>query len=523
MSLRQQIADSPANIEWRSDDGSTLVSIPTSLVDRIAGYVYEAYQSVPRRGAEAGGVLIGGVRIGRVTEILITGFEPVPCDYLYGPSFILSDSGQAGFRAAMARHPAAEILGYYRSHTRPGFGLESSDRELATRMFPGLSGLILLIKPTATRTVTGSYFFFERGTLETRPVGREFPFVGSVPGGIPPPAPPEPEPEVHHAPATTSPPAKISPKPIQESLELDSAPSLERRSLDPSWLDPLENQATPPQKTEDPEPPETPQAAPESSKRRKSLQWEIVAAGLMIVAALGLLWWQYRGDSGEGEAARTAVARVATLGLAVQPGEGGWRITWDPNSPAARDAMRGALNVAEVDSHERIPLDAAQIRAGVATYRPIGDDIAFRLELVLPDNSLSSETYRVLLKPAETVAATRPVPKQSPMPPPAKPEAKPEAPPEAGYVEPEVVSRVAPEVPEGIRPRITAPQPIDVKVSIDRQGRVTSAVPIQHGEGLINYLAERAVAAAKEWTFKPATQAGKPVASSRTIHFVFEQ
>jgi hypothetical protein len=182
--------------------------------------------------------------------------------------------------------------------------------------------------------------------------------------------------------------------------------------------------------------------------------------------------------------------------------------------------VRGALNVIEVDSHERIPLDARQIREGAATYRPIGDDIAFRLELSLPDNSLSIETYRVLVKPRDTAAVMPPAIKKSAMPPPATP---PASPPKEGYMEPEVVNRVAPEVPEGIRPRITSPQPIDVRVSIDSAGRVTRATPLQHGEGLINYLGGRAVAAARKWTFTPAKQGGKPVAGSRTIHFVFEQ
>ena len=465
------------NLEWRSDDGSTLVSVPAGLVDRIAGYVTEAYQSLPRRGAEAGGLLIGGVRLGPVTEIFITAFEPVACDYPTGPSFTLSDATQADFRAALARCPPAEILGYYRSQTRPGFGMEASDREVVTRIFPGLSGLVLLIKPSSDYSLAGSYFFFQRGNLEMRRVGPEFPFTGSVPGGTPPPPKPDP------------------PKPIQESLELAS-----------------------PRQAEEPRPIEP----PESRDRRKSLQWEIGAAGLMIAAALALLWWQYHGDSaGEDAAAsRPATARVASLGLAVQFGEGGWRITWDPNTPAARGAVRGALNVIEVDSHERIPLDARQIREGAATYRPIGDDIAFRLELSLPDNSLSIETYRVLVKPRETAAVMPPAIKKSAMPPPATP---PASPPKEGYMEPEVVNRVAPEVPEGIRPRITSPQPIDVRVSIDSAGRVTRATPLQHGEGLINYLGGRAVAAARKWTFTPAKQGGKPVAGSRTIHFVFEQ
>ena len=531
MSLREQIADSPANIEWHSDDGSTVVFIATDVVDGIAGYVSEAYKSIPRRGAEAGGLLLGGVRIGRVTEIFITGFEPVPIDYLYGPSFILSEAGQADFRAAMARHLPSEVLGYYRSHTRPGFGLESSDRETAARMFAGLSGLVLLIKPASAARLTASYYFFQRGNLEMRPVGREFPFVGNIPGGAPPPAAAEPEPEP--TPILRRP--EPEPTPVSRRPEPEPTPVSRRPEPEPT---PISRRPEPPRPIQAPlelndprpavtAPAETPENPP-PAKERKSLQWEIVAAALMIAVAIGLLWWQYRGDSSDRDTvAHASASRVASLGLAVQPGAGGWRITWDPNSPAALDSIRGSLNVIEVDSHERIPLDVNQIRAGAATYRPSSDDITFRLDLVRSDNTLSTETYRVLLRPPEEEAKAPPAlqaPKQAPMPPAEKAEAPAEKPGEKGeYSEPEVLTRVAPEVPEGIRPRITAPQPIDVRVTINAEGRVTSAKPIQRGEGLTNYLADRAVIAARQWTFTPAKQDGKPVSSSRTIHFVFEQ
>ena len=214
---------------------------------------------------------------------------------------------------------------------------------------------------------------------------------------------------------------------------------------------------------------------PEVSKRRKSLQWEIVAAGLMIAAALALLWWQYHGASGEEEAVagQAARSRVASLGLTVSPGEGGWRITWDPASSAARDSVRGVLNINEEVSHERIPLNASQIRAGSATYRPAGDDITFRLDLIARDNSLATETYRVLIKPREAVAApVRREPKTAPEPEKtAKKAPKPEAPEEPAYVDSEVLSRVAPEVPEGIRPRITVPLRAARAGHDDDQGR----------------------------------------------------
>jgi hypothetical protein len=509
--------------------------MPIGLADRIAGYVTEAFRSIPRRGAESGGLLLGGVVLGPVIDIFITGFEPIPCDYRSGPSFVVSDSVKAEFRSAMARHPAAEIVGYYRSHTRAGSGLDSSDQEIVDHIFPGLSGLVLLVKPSGITTLTAGYFFFQNGRLETRAVGPSFPFLVSVPGGTPPPVVPEPG-----VPAPVAPDPAVA-EPSSAHPRATGFRELMQESL-ASGSESPDKGVAPRHVVAGPvlaELPETSQP-PEPNKRRKKLQWEIVAAGLMIMAALGLLWWQYHGTGGEEDSSlsQAVPSHVASLGLAVQPGEGGWRITWDPNSQAARDAARGALHVTEDDSHERIPLSASQVRAGQTTYRPIGDDITFRLDLIGGDNALSTETYRVILRPREAEGAA-PTQQTKTAPAPVKPAAKSEKPaekaaekaadkpepkPEEGsYAESEVVNRVAPEVPDGIRPRITSPLPIDVRVSIDREGHVTKAAAIQHEDGLVDYLAKRAVAAARQWTFTPARRGGKPVESTRTIHFVFEQ
>jgi hypothetical protein len=451
--------------------------MPIGLADRIAGYVTEAYKSLPRRGAEAGGLLLGGVRLGPVIDIFVTGFEPVTPDYLFGPSFVISDAVLTEFRTAAARHPAAEIIGYYRSHTRKGSGPDPSDQEIVDKVFPGLSGMVLLIKPSGISALTGSYYFFQNGRLEMRPVGPDFPFLVTVPGGTPP-APQAGDPPI---------PAPIDAEPVAEHHE--------------------------------------------ARRRRRGLQWEIIAAGLMIAAALALLWWQYRGASSEDEGtiAQSAPSHVASLGLAVSPGEGGWRITWDTNSPAARSSVRGVLNITEDSSHERIALNPSQIHNGATTYRPIGDDITFRLDFIARDNSLATETYRVIVKPREEEASAPQPARETALPPKVSPKAASKPKPEADqeekgeFVDSEVVSRVAPEVPDGIRPRITEPLPIDVRVSIDTKGRVTQATAVQHADGLVDYLAKRAVAAARQWTFTPAKRAGKAVESTRTIHFVFEQ
>ncbi len=534
MSIRPSFVDSRApDLEWHSTDGSTRVSFPAELAGGIASLVVEAYKSIPRRGAEIGGFLIGSVRLGRVSEILITSFDPIPCEHRFGPSFVLSETDHTQLQAVAARHPADEIVGYYRSHTRKDFGLEPSDREMVERFFPGRSGIVLLIKPSGVATLTAGYYFFQGGRLEQSAAGPEFEFRGTLMGSLPMPAAsdfvkpdfkPESRPEIARLePARQESvkqesvkPESVKPEAVKpEALKLDAERPLEFVTEPPIPAAPVVNAA-------DGAVPAAVLHDPKHRRRRKSLQWEIVAAGLMIAAALALLWWQYRGDSGEADAssAHPAVARVASLGLAVHPGEGGWRISWDPNSPAARESVSGALNVTEDVSHDRIPLTSSQIRNGAVNYRPIGDDITFRLELVGGDNSLASETYRVILKPHET-ANTHP--KTEPTPEPATKTAESPSKTEEGYQAPEVRHQVSPEVPEGIRPRIGKPIPIDVRVHISREGHVTSAIAIQHGDGLVDFLADRAVAAARLWTFTPAKEGGKPVNSTRTIHFVFEQ
>lgn len=500
-------------MDWSSTDGSTRIVLPAEIVDAISGYVVEGLKSVPRRGAEVGGLLTGSVRLGPVTEMVVNGFEPIACEHRFGPSFQLSAADDAGLRAMLAGRDPSEILGFYRSHTRQDFGPETSDRHMVEQFFPGRSGVVLLIKAAGAVRLTGQYFFFQNGRLDMQSGGRIFLFEGTTPGGI---APHDQE---------RSP---IAPAP--EVVEDDYAPERPAYRSEPDPEPEMEEEDYTPPTNYVPRRPYT---------WRKRLQWEVLAAGVLVAAALGLLYWQYHGaeiDSDTVTTQQRQPVRVSSVGLSVHPGEGGWRITWDTNAAAVRTAFRGALQVTENESQERIPLSAAEIHGGVVTYRPTSDDVTFRIELTAPDGSESAESYRVVRQAPENArTAPRPgrttVPRAA-VPPPVKvPPMEPETLPEEAtakakpqnYVGPEVLHRVSPEVGEGIRPRIASPMPIDVMVRINREGRVTSAVAVQHGGGLVDYLAARAVAAARLWTFTPARQGGKPVESKRTIHFVFEQ
>ena len=136
--------------------------------------------------------------------------------------------------------------------------------------------------------------------------------------------------------------------------------------------------------------------------------------------------------------------------------------------------------------------------------------MTFRLEVIDQAGRVSAESFRLVRAvnpPAPSPAADAP---PSPI-----SEAVPATQPKASY-------RAPPVVAAGVRPRIKGSISIDVRVHIDASGRVVSAAPVtkQHS-GLDQYLAGRAVAAARLWRFEPARENGKAVAGTSTIHFTF--
>ena len=83
------------------------------------------------------------------------------------------------------------------------------------------------------------------------------------------------------------------------------------------------------------------------------------------------------------------------------------------------------------------------------------------------------------------------------------------------------VREVAPQAPEGIRNRIQGVIPVDVRVRVGRDGGVVSAhAPTQY-DPVRSYFAEQAVAAARQWRFRPARLGQEAVPSQWTIRFRF--
>lgn len=155
-------------------------------MDGIRDRVIAGFRSVPGRGAEVGGVLLGAF-CPESREIVIDGFEPVRIEHRFGPSYILSDTDYAACKAS------PRMVGMYRSHTRPGLRVADEDRALISQLLPDNDGVLLLVKPLSDRECVGAFFPFVKGVvLDGATPSREFPF-GAAERPVAIAAPPEPE------------------------------------------------------------------------------------------------------------------------------------------------------------------------------------------------------------------------------------------------------------------------------------------------------------------------------------------
>jgi TonB family protein len=239
----------------------------------------------------------------------------------------------------------------------------------------------------------------------------------------------------------------------------------------------------------------------------------------------GLLWYLLK-PTGRGILTPPPASTAETarpLGLYVDPLGQTWHVMWNPNATALREARSVQLFVREGDDLNRIDLPAPDLISGSHDYRPAGNDVTFRLEVVDRGGQVSAESFRLIRAPNPDAAASAPAPPAATAP--AAPKGRADAIERVRQItQPKATYKAPPVVAAGIRPRINGKIPIDVRVTIDTRGRVLTATPVvKPHSGLDEYLATRAVQAARLWRFEPARENGKAVQGTQTIHFVFEK
>src|SRR3954447_24247379 len=102
---------------WSAPERPFGIEYSTRVLDDIRLAVTDAFFSLPRGGAEIGGILLGSHENGRIAIVAST---PMECEHAFGPSFFLSDRDQARLSGLMASdgRNLLKPVGWWHSHTR---------------------------------------------------------------------------------------------------------------------------------------------------------------------------------------------------------------------------------------------------------------------------------------------------------------------------------------------------------------------------------------------------------------------
>lgn len=169
------MASSAAGYIWEDPGDSIMIQVSLDLVERLGAAIKQGLGTGPR-GMEIGGLLLGRMLPGFGRAILIEDFEPAPCEHFRGASYTLSPKDQRLLGTRLARRGAGQVVGFFRSHTRPGLYLDQDDFAVFSRHFPDASQVFLLVRPSPEGPAMGGFFFWEDGDMNRRTPYRQFPF-----------------------------------------------------------------------------------------------------------------------------------------------------------------------------------------------------------------------------------------------------------------------------------------------------------------------------------------------------------
>ena len=148
---------------WSTPECPFAVEYSPRALDDIRLAVVDAFFSLPRGGAEIGGILCGNWD-GR--QLTITDYAALDCEHAFGPSFALSprDEARLGSLLAVTAGNGLRPVGWYHSHTRSEILLSDADQEIHRRFFPEAWQVALVLKPhTFHPTRAGIFFRDARG------------------------------------------------------------------------------------------------------------------------------------------------------------------------------------------------------------------------------------------------------------------------------------------------------------------------------------------------------------------------
>ena len=372
---------------WKVPQCPFTIEYSLRALDDIRLAVMDAFFSLPRGGAEIGGILLGQ-RLRR--RLVIEDYLPLDCEHVSGPSFVLSPRDRdalAELLASAERDPdGLRPVGWYHSHTRSEISLSEADLGLHQRYFPEPWQVALVLKPHTFRPARAAFFFreqdgkihgtaayqeFELAPLPVRPVPEGVALATeSAPSPRPPRGPDPREPAIavvaEAAPPGPAPPAAPAPE--------ASAPQTAELPL-PSFL--------------------APPAAPKS-------HWFLVTAlAIAVCLAAAAVGYQTRDLWLPRLTAAIWPAPPLFIGINTSDSDGQLQIQWDGNSPVVRRATDAILEIDDGSVRQQIQLDARHLQAGMITYSRQGTRVDIKLAILLPGGQRARGAASFLGRPPE--------------------------------------------------------------------------------------------------------------------------
>jgi len=369
---------------WSAPQCPFTIEYSLRALDDIRLAVVDAYFSLPRGGAEIGGILLGTHEPGRV---VISGYLALECEHATGPSFTLSSKDEAQLAELLASS-RGKVAGWYHSHTRSEIFLSEADLDLHQRFFPEPWQVALVMKPHSFQNMRMGFFFRERdGSIHGSGAYQEIVLEASpmrpVPSGRIPPQPAQALPFgresdsqgpvrgiIDVAVPKEEPAPPPLPQPVRRPLAggVPSGPGSDQRP------DRKEVEVPPPAfLTAQPKPP--------------SHRW-LAALAIVVVAAAGAAGFQTRAIWLPRVIAAVPASLVGpppSVGLNTLDADGQLQIRWNRNSPPVQTAVDAILEITDGSTPQAIRMDRPHLQTGVFTYARQSERVEVKLIVHLPN------------------------------------------------------------------------------------------------------------------------------------------
>jgi proteasome lid subunit RPN8/RPN11 len=416
------------SIAWSAPQCPFRIEISARALDEIRMAVVDAFFSLPRGGAEIGGVLLGKFAGNLLT---ISDYAALSCEHAHGPGFTLSPPDEARLTELLAVHSmfggGLRPVGWYHSHTRSEIFLSDADLAVHKKFFPEPWQVALVLKPHTFQPMRMGFFFREAdGGIHASASYREEELAPlPMEGELGPRAVEDRPAEVGTAATEESESVELQASlPFQAPMEYpaaiheepdqsehaghgrgfdwrgaDSMAEAARESAPPAsdgWrperVVPEERVAPPPVvAAEEPAiprravreeaytpaevaPPKFLMSEPEPERKPRSWGWVIGLVAILGIAGAAVATRQYwvprvAALSRTEPTAPPAPVAAPALGLNTLDHEGQLQINWDRTSPAVLQGTDAMLQISEAGAPlKAIELDSAHLQAGTFTY-----------------------------------------------------------------------------------------------------------------------------------------------------------